>query len=321
MTIVYVSSISRGTGMNVELRHLRYFVAVAEELHFRRAAERLHITQPTLSRQIRALEEEIGAELFDRSRRSVALTAAGRTLLPEARAMLTGVSRALEVARRVGQGSAGNLRIGFVGSASYGPLPNLLSSLQTAAPDLEITLREMTGPDQVEALRRSDIDAGLLRPPIYDARGIEMTEVHREPLVAALPASHPLAGDRAEAGVKAEENAGMQDHFDLSQLADEPFVLFPRWVGPGVYDRIIAACREAGFSPRVEQEAVQLQTITGLVSGGIGVSVLPGSIRTLGRTGVAYRLLKRTSEVEIAAAWLEENEDPVLRTLKSVLRS
>jgi len=307
--------------MNVELRHLRYFVAVAEELHFRRAADRLHITQPTLSRQIRALEEEIGAELFDRSRRSVALTAAGRTLLPEARAMLAGVSRALEVARRVGQGSAGNLRIGFVGSASYGPLPNLLSSLQTAAPDLEITLREMTGPDQVEALRRSDIDAGLLRPPIYDARGIETTEVHREPLVAALPASHPLARDRAEAGDQVEEEEGTQDRFDLGQLADEPFVLFPRWVGPGVYDRIITACREAGFSPRVEQEAVQLQTITGLVSGSIGVSVLPGSIRALGRTGVAYRLLKRTSEVEIAAAWLEENEDPVLSTLKRVLRS
>ncbi|MBI1397467.1 MAG: LysR family transcriptional regulator [Betaproteobacteria bacterium] len=279
--------------MNVELRHLRYFVAVAEELHFGRAAERLHMSQPPLSMQIRALEDSIGAPLLERSRRRVTLTKAGEVFLREAREILARTTTAVGAARRAGQGEIGELTIGFISTADYNVLPPMLREFRNRVPGVRLALREATTDVQLESLLSGTIDVGFVLPPV-DLPGIAYRAVHREPLVLALPETHAAA---ARPG-----------RVRLARFADAPFVLFPRPLAPGLYDDIVSYCRRAGFSPRVEQEAVQMQTIISLVSAELGVALIPASMQNLRRTGVVYKSLVEPGPLtELGIAWRQDD--------------
>ena len=282
----------------MELRHLRYFVAVAEELSFTRAAGRLHMAQPPLGQQVRQLEGELGVELFGRTKRRVWLTEAGEAFLGEAYLALEQVERAAKAARRAGRGETGTLSVGFVGSAAYEVLPEILKAFRGQYPDVEIALEELTTAHQVRALEEGRIEIGFVRPPI-EREDLAVRTVMREPLVAVLPSAHPLSG---------------QGDVSLGALADEPFVVSPRRLGPSFYDRIIGACREAGFSPRVVQEAIQMQTVIGMVAAGIGVALVPASERNLARKGVAYKPIRgKPPEVGMALVWRPEDPSTVLR--------
>jgi DNA-binding transcriptional LysR family regulator len=295
----------------VELRHLRYFVALAEELHFGRAARRLHLSQPPLSMQIKALEAEIGTPLLTRTRRRVELTAAGAIFLRDARDILMRVEQATASARRVGRGEIGELAVGFVTIADYNVLPRVLSEFRVQHPEVRLTLREATTDAQLRELAEQRIDIGFVLAPIHDDN-VTTRPLLSEPLVAALPAHHPLARTRAA--------------LPLARLADAPFILFPRHMAPGLYDDVVGFCRLAGFIPRVEQEAVQMQTIISLVSAGLGVALIPASMRNLGRSGVVYRSLREDSPLtQVLVAWRKGDNAPVLHRfvecLERVVRS
>ena len=284
--------------MNFELRHLRYFVAVAEELHFGRAAARMHISQPPLSMQIRALERAVGAQLLERTQRHVALTRAGEVFLPEARAILARVRSAALLAGRAGRGEVGELMVGFISHANFNVLPPLLREFRTRAPEVRLALRESTTDRQLEELVDGRLDVGLVLPPVEDPR-LRYRATFRESLVVALPARHPLASRKGRVR--------------LASLAETPFILFPRPLAPGLFDDIVSYCRRCGFSPRVEQEAVQMQTIVSLVSAEIGVALIPQSLEHLGRTGVIYKALQEPSPViEIGLAWRRDDPLPTL---------
>ena len=289
----------------MELRHLRYFVAVAEELHFGRAAARLHLAQPPLSRQIRQLEDELGVTLFERNKRRVRLTDAGAAFLDEARTVLAHVEQGVQAARRAARGEVGKLTVGFVGAASYSVLPGIVQAFRARYPDVELTLLELTTAEQLAALRAGTIRAGLVRPPVADP-ALAADTVLREPLVVALPATHPLAARRRLAVVA---------------LASEPWVLFPRRLAADLHDQITALCKRAGFRPRVAQEAMQMQTVVRLVGAGVGVSLVPRSVRVLHSAGVAYRPLRNgAATVEMAVAWRRDDESALLRQFLGVAR-
>lgn len=288
--------------MNIELRHLRYFVAVAEELHFGRAAQRLHISQPPLSMQIRALEESLGVQLLERTQRRVALTQAGSAFLGEARQILARTEQATLLARRASRGEVGNLAVGFVSTADYNVLPPLLREFRQRVPAVHLALHESTTDRQLADLIDGRIDVGFVLPPVEDARLVYRT-IHRETLVVALPARHPLARQRGK--------------LRLAALAESPFILFPRPLAPSLYDAVVSYCSSAGFSPHIEQEAVQMQTIVSLVSAEIGVALIPASLRHLGRTGVVYKAPVEPSPfTEIGLAW---RRDDALATLQVFL--
>jgi DNA-binding transcriptional LysR family regulator len=285
-----------------ELRHLRYFVAVAQELHFGRAAERLHMSQPPLSMQIQALERSLGVQLLVRTQRQVSLTRAGEAFLRESVQILARLEAAGRLAQRVSRGEVGELAVGFVSMADYNILPPLLREFRQRAPEVRLTLHESTTDRQLEALVQGQLDVGFVLPPVQDVR-LAYRPAHREPLLAALPARHPLAKRRGPV--------------PMARLADQPFILFPRELATGLYDHIVGLCRTAGFSPRVEQEAVQMQTILSLVSADMGVALIPASLVHLGRTGVTYKPLRETSPVtEIGIAW---RRDDALATLQLFL--
>src|SRR5471032_799895 len=257
-----------------DLRQLRQFIAVAEHLHYGRAAAALHISQPPLSRSIQDLEARLGARLLERSRRKVELTAAGAWYLEEARQVLARLERAgRSVAERSAVG-AGALRIGFVTIADYSVLPGLLSRFKAANPGVSLALRELVTETQLEALGAGDLDLGFVLPPL-PAREVESIAVNREPLVVALPSRHPLARERGPLGVRT--------------LAEEPFVMVPANLARGLSDVVLGLCARAGFAPRVAQEAVQMQTVVSLVSSGLGVAIVPASLLNLRRKGVVYR--------------------------------
>ena len=290
----------------MELRHLQYFVAVAEELHFGRAAQRLNMAQPPLSQQIRHLEEELGVQLFQRTRRHVELTDAGQAFLQEARLTLAQAEHAVKIARQAGRGEIGKLTIGFVGSATYEALPSIIRNFQERYPDVELILRELTTTQQVHALHDKRIHIGILRPPINDDTLVLETLI-KEPIVLALPENHPLS---------------RQSSLTVEALAHEHFILFPRHLGPGLYDQIIGLCQQAGFSPQVTQEAIQMQTILGLVATGLGIALIPASAQHLRCTGVIYRRLDTNIYVELAMAWRKDDASPVLQAfLKTIWES
>lgn len=291
----------------IELRHLRSFLAVAETLHFGRAAARLHITQPPLTRQIQQLEEALGGvRLFDRSRRRVALTEAGESLVAEARQLLDRLGHAVEHTRRVARGEVGRLRIGFITPADYSVLPGLLGAFRRRFPDSGVELLESTGDEQLRLLQQGALDAGILIPDDRDP-GLAWMPLYRERLVAVLPRTRPLARRRGAIPAKA--------------LRDEPFVLFPRTLAPSLYDRIIAYTRKAGFSPRVDQEARQMQTIIGLVAGGLGVSIVPACMQNLRRRDVVYeRLSPATPEIATLLAWRKDGASGALHSFLDVCR-
>ena len=279
----------------MELRHLRYFAAVAETLNFGRAAARLSISQPPLSRQIQSLEHELGTPLFTRTTRGVRLTAAGRALIPEARRLLREAAALVEGARHLAEGGVGSLRIGFISTASYNVLPRVLPEFHRRRPGIQLALQETTSDAQIALLRDYELDVGVLVPPVVDA-GFRYLPLMQEPLLAALPARRRWPR-----------------RVPLASLAAETFVLFPRQAGVGLYDLIVGFCRSAGFTPRIGQEAVQMPTIVSLVAAGMGVALVPASLRHMRRTGVVYRALAETSPLmEVGLAWREGEEEPAV---------
>jgi DNA-binding transcriptional LysR family regulator len=271
----------------MELRHLRYFSTVATELHFGRAAEKLHIAQPPLSKQIQDLETELGFELFTRTKRSVALTPAGQAFLIEVNQIFQQLDRAIDIGRKTSRGELGQISIGFVGSATYNILPVMLQQFRDRYPHVQIKLHELTSDRQLIWLHEGRIDIGLIRPPIVD-RDLASQIIFQESLVVVLPIDHHLA---MAASLAKPPHRGIE----LASLATEPFILFPRELAPGLYDPIIAICQAAGFSPQVVQECIQMQTIVSLVSANMGVSILPASIQEAQRQGVVYKPIRSHS--------------------------
>lgn len=289
----------------MELRHLRYFIAVAEELHFGRAAERLGMAQPPLSQQIKALEEEIGVQLLLRTRRRVQLNAAGAAFLNEARKVLAHADRAMHAAQRAARGEIGQLEVGFVSSAVYGKVPSIFNMMRTRYPDVSLVLQDLTSEEQAKAMKDYRLDVGLVRPPVPAADSLVVQVMWKEPLVAVLPKTHPLAAKREIA---------------MESLAGERFLQVPRHVGPGFYDQFIRICAQAGFSPKIVQEARTTQTIVSLIAGGMGISILPASLQNLRRTGVVYRPLEPPAPVtELAVMWRPDDETPALHAFLEII--
>lgn len=270
----------------VKVHQLRYFVVVAEELHFRRAAELLSIRQPPLSAAIRELERALGVTLLERSRRHVALTPAGAAFLRDARALLGDLDHAVESARRVAASRRELLRVSFVGSALYGPAPRLLRMLAARRPDIELRLRERSTADQLAALAAGELDAGFVRGPA-ERPGVALHTLLREQTLAALPRGHPLTRHRS---------------VPVGLLASEPLVLFPREQAPGFHDALVSSVTQGSHPPRIVQEVPEMQTIIQLVASGMGISLVPASLRVLARHDVAYRPLAGAPTSELAIA-------------------
>lgn len=262
----------------MELRHLRYFTAVAEELHFTRAAARLGIGQPPLSQQIQQLEREIGTPLFLRLPRGVDLTEAGAQFLEDARAILASADRAIDTARRLGRGERGAITVGFTASAVFHPyLPRAIRAYRDRYPDVRVTLTESNTISLLRGLRLGEVDVAFVRPPYLLDPEFESERVLDEPMLVALPPDHTLSRRRS---------------VPIAALADEDFVLYPRPIGAGLYDAIQSACQRAGFAPRVIQEAPQMASIVSLVAAGVGISVVPAAMRHMGAEGIEYRPIK-----------------------------
>jgi len=296
--------------MHLELRQLRYFVTVADELHFGRAAVRLHMTQPPLSQAIAALEDQLGAPLFVRNRRTVALTPAGAALLPEAKRLLAEAASLPALVRRAAAGEAGRLAIAFITSADYSVLPPFLRRYSERYPDVHLSLHEATSDVQVEELLRGRIDAGFLIPPLPDRAlaQLDYLKVLDEPLILCAPAGLALPPDGAPVRLQ-----------DLPHL---PLIIFPREVSPALHDAILSCWRAAGITLAVGQQAIQMQTIVSLVSAGMGLALVPQSVSNLMRPGVEYRALADpTPRVDTGIAWRRDNPSPVLQGFLELLRT
>jgi DNA-binding transcriptional LysR family regulator len=304
--------------MDIELRHIRYFVAVAEELHFGRAARRLHLAQPPLSQQIRRLEEILGYPLFIRTSRQVKLTTAGELFLDRARSTLRKVHDDMEVARSAGRGELGFLTVGFIGSSMLTALPAMLGAYRRRHPRLNLQLREGYTSRVVEALIEGTVDVGFLRDA-GPTDSLEVETLFSEPFVAVLPKHHPLVtksrgpkkrGRHPEKNPQARHRALLATGdrhpataFSARQLRDEPFVLFSSSVGGRAYDKTIAVCEEHGFRPHVVQEAPQWLTILRLVGAGLGVTIAPACVERIAAPDVVCRPLRKTtikSDIELA---------------------
>lgn len=281
----------------VELRHLRYFVAVAQALHFGQAAEQLGITQPVLSDQIRRLETLLGVQLLYRTKRVVQLTEPGRIFLADAVRLLEQAEASVTTVQQAAQGRLGKLAIGYTGPALYTVLPEIVRTFRDRYPDVELTLRELCTPEQEAALLAGELQVGFLHPPI-DAR-LHLQEVLQEPMVIALPENHPLAH---------------QPRISIKDLTHESFILFPPTVGPYLYSRILALCAQAGFSPGVVQEVTPQPAMIGLVAAGIGIAFVSASLQSISRPGVVYRALQKEAPVlKLAIAW-KDKMPPMRRT-------
>ena len=271
----------------MDLRHLRYFVAVAEEGHVTRAAERLGIQQPPLSQQIRALETELDVLLFRRKPRGVELTDAGDSLLIDARRILAEVEKALAKVHRTARGEQGRIVVGFTSSAPFHPfIPEILRTFRKDHPLVSIALEEDGTAELVTALKSEQLDIAFIRSPAQTGDGITVHDLLEERMLVALPAGHHLA---IETMTKKTKSGAKMNPISLVDLADEPFVLYRRASGPGLYDTIMGACRTAGFLPRIEQEAPRIVATLNLVAAGLGVTIVPESLSAMHLDGVAYR--------------------------------
>ena len=287
----------------MELRHLRYFVAVAELGSVSRAAETLFIAQPPLSMQIKQLEEELGVPLLLRYARGVRLTAAGTVFLEQAKDLLARAERAKQMARRQDNVAAGLARIGYVPSAGHTVMPRLVRRLRSIHPECEIVVREMVTAQQSQALQDSEIDIGLLRPPITSSR-LTITSELSDPFCLAIPDGHALTGTGP---------------IDLRSAAQEIFVGFTRHHGPDFYDQTLGLCTDVGFSPNLRYEASTLYGVLDLVSAGLGVAIVPASSSTLSPTGFGLRILNRPTRAGcLALAQSRGDPNPMLSTLSEL---
>jgi DNA-binding transcriptional LysR family regulator len=289
----------------MELRHLRYFVTVGEELHFGRAAAKLLIVQPSLSQQIKQLEDELGFPLLYRTKRSVELTDAGKVFLLEAKNVLAQVQEAKRTAQRAYRGEVGRLVVGYISSSTYDVLPMMLRAYRERFPDVEVALRELTTREQIRALEEDVIQVGLLRLPI-SAPMLKVEVVRREPIVAVFPEGHPLATRQSIA---------------VSLLANEPFVLQSSQRGAGYYVQLMNLCLASGFSPNVIQEVTEIHTIVSLVAAGMGVSLVPLSARNIRSQGVVYRELEGAATLtETAVAWPRVSRSAIVQNFLTVAK-
>lgn len=287
----------------IELRHLRHFVALAEEEHFGRAAERVFVVQQALSNSIKNLEDEVGVPLVLRTTRRVQLTPAGQEFLIGARETLALASQTVERARRAARGEVGRLTIGFVSGLAFGGLPEIVRRFRELYPNVSVDLRELTAQEQEAALRGGQIDVGLMLLPVRDP-SLDSRPLWRQPLVAALPAEHALARKRK---------------LKIADLQGESFVFFPRQIRATYFDQVMRWCAGAGFTPHVVQEAIEVPTLLSLVAAGIGVFLPIEFFSRLSLPGVVYRPIEDAPIVEIVAVWSRsEGRSPVVRAFLSV---
>jgi len=282
----------------MDLRHLRYFIAVAEELNFTRAADRLHIAQPPLSQQIRQLEEELGVVLLHRTKRHVELSGAGQVFLEHAKQILRATEVAAVQTRRAERGEIGRLSVGFFEHMSYTLLPPIFRSYRERFPDVEVDVRWFPVIGQADALRRGDIDISFMRP-VADFEDITTEALVTEPFVIAVPASHPFAAE---------------DSLALTDCATERFVMYTPHLAPDFHDMILRMCATAGFTPRVALEVGQVYTCLGLVSSGIGLAFVPSSVQRIHLDHVVYKPQRsRSLPVEVMLGWRSRNTSPLIR--------
>jgi DNA-binding transcriptional LysR family regulator len=304
LEIVNKRLVHSGHASMFDLNQLRCFVTVAEELHFGRAAARLNMTQPPLSRQIQVLEHIIDATLLERTSRSVRLTPAGRSFLPEARRILKLAESASQVARRIALGKTGSLKIGYTAAAAYGFLPELIAACRARLPEVDFSLKEMVSGDQLEALASGQIDAGLLRPPIARPE-FATRRVVAEPLLAAIPKKHPLANAATIA---------------IKDFDDQPFVMYSPYESRYFHDLLVALFTRADVLPRYVQHVGQIHSILAMVRAGLGVSIVPAAATNLKLADVRLRPLKLRTQtpVELFMVWRRDHENPLLPSLVEI---
>ena len=290
----------------MDLRHLRYFVAVAEELHFSRAARRLNISQPPLSQQIKELEEEIGVSLFRRTRRRVELTSAGQALLTRARRLLEDATDLPEAARRAERGEVGQISVGFIHTAGYGLLPAVIRAFRDSNPAVDVALQQQGSLFQTAELEHGRTDIGFTWASAV-AEHMESECLLREPFVVALPRMHPAAGKKGRS---------------LSSFSGEPFVSFPQDRSPALYDPVIQLCASAGFVPRIRHETDSVHTVLGLVAAGCGIGLVPYSAIEVATREVSFCLPKESKPMaEISIQWRKDESSPVVARFVDIARS
>lgn len=293
----------------MDTRQLRHFVALAETLNYHKAAERLHMSQPPLSKSIRRLEEQLDVQLFERTRRGTVLTVAGNAALEEARRALFHTDQFGRIATAAARGEAGTLRIGVIGSATYALMPHVMPVFRTRYPDVEVVLSESTTSRLLNQVEEGEVDAGLLRYPVVRTSNARITPIERDVFVAALPIDHPLARKRK---------------LQLSDLASESFVLYSSTAVPGLHSTVVLACQQAGFIPRVAQEAVQVQTVVSLVESKLGIALVPSVAMRHGNPNIVFKPLHgpgSATEIGIALVWRPETETPATRRFRETLES
>src|ERR1700730_10754990 len=291
----------------IEMRQFRQFVAVSEELSCSLCTDRWHMAQPPLTVTIRQIEEELGTLLIERTNRIARLTPAGRVFLEECKRTVIQAERAMVAARRAGAGLNGALRVTFVASAARETLPPILRAFREQYPEIELMLTEAMTAQQVTKIQTDDADVGFVIPPLRDADGLSVEVLAKNQMVAALPENHPLA---------------QRQSISLSDLASEDWIIFPERQGPGLHERVLTACAQAGFVPRVGQQASQMDTIASLVAGGMGVALVTRIIATANRPGVVFRDLTGIGapvEYELAIAY--GRSTPLLDAFTAVIHS
>lgn len=291
----------------MELRHLRYFVAVAEELHFTRAAARLGIQQPPLSQQIRQLEEELSTKLFRRLTRGVELTESGKLLLEEAHRILNQVERTKTDVMSLARGTTGHIRVGFGGATYFQPMvSHIIRAFRERYPNVVLTPEQSVTARLLAGLSRNEVDVAFVRPPIDSIEGVGLDPMVTEPMVAVLPSSHPCAGG---------------DSVKLASLANETFILFPRVLSPGFYDTLISCCHAAGFSPKLGQETPNIPAIVLMVSAGFGLSIVPKSLEQVRAEGVVYLPIEEdVPAATISLAYRRDAQSQAVRNFVAVAK-
>lgn len=290
----------------MELRHLRYFIAVAEELHFGRAAERLRIAQPPLSQQIKQLETEMNVQLFYRTKQRVELTEAGKAFLKRGYEILHRIDLACDEAKRISQGEAGQLILAFTGAMAFDFLPMLIRGFKEKYPSINIILRQLTTTQQIEALHEGTIHVGLLFIPI-ESETLNVELLHEEPFIVALPRKHPIALQHSPV--------------DISLLANEQFIMTPRNAGQSYYDAVISLCQHSGFSPQKTHEALELHTAVSFVAAGIGIALLPSSIQNVKNEEIIYKQIKKSSTTcKTGVAWNKHEHSSVVDSFITFLK-